>query len=99
MLAREVSTVAGPIQNLSEFNQCRHINARRTNRHLRARDRVEHPAEDEQKHAVWIPHVHELAVCSSVYAVDHNLASITRMPRVMDLRLLPDMGRMNGQSN
>lgn len=98
MLAREVSALASPNQNFSQFNQCRHINARCTNRHLRARDRVEHPAKDEQKNTVWIPYVHELPVRSSVYAMDHNLASIARMPRVMDLQLLPNMGRMNGQS-
>jgi hypothetical protein len=98
MSAREVSVLAGSNQNLRQFYQRGRVNTRRTDRHLCARDGIEHPAGHEQKNAVRIPHLHELAVRSSRYVVNNNLASETRMPRIMDFQLLPDMGRMNGRS-
>ena len=98
MLAREVSVLAGSDQNLRQFYQRGHVNAWRTDCHLSARDGIEHPAGHEQKNAVRIPHVYELAVRSSRYVVNNNFTSKTRMPRIMDFQLLPDMGRMNGRS-
>jgi hypothetical protein len=62
-----------------------------------ALDRIEHPASDEQQNADRIPHLYELAVRSPRNVVNHSLASKTRIPRIMDFQLLPDMGRMNGQ--
>ena len=98
MLAREVSVLAASDQNLRQFNQRSHVNARRTDCHPCARDGIDHPAGHEQKNAIRIPHVYELAVRSSRYVVNNNLASKTRVPRIMDFQLLPDMGRMNGRS-
>jgi hypothetical protein len=98
MLAQEVSVLAGSDQNLRQFYQRSHVNARRTDCHLCARDGIEHPVGHEQKNAGRIPHLYELAVRSPVNVVNNNLASKTRMPWIVDFQLLPDMGRMNGQS-
>ena len=98
-LAREVSVLAASDQNLRQFNQRSHVNARRTDCHLCAHDGIDHPAGHEQKNAGRIPHVYELAVRSSRYVVNNNLAPKTRVPRIMDFQLLPDMGRMNGRSS
>jgi len=98
ILAREVSVPAGSDQRLYQFYQRRHINAWRADCHLCARDRVEHPASDEQQNAGRIPHLYELAVRSPGNVVNNNLASKPRMPRIVDFQLLPDVGRMNGQS-
>ena len=99
MLAREVSVLAGSAQNLRQFYQRSHVNARRTDCHLCARDGIEHPAGHEQKNAVRIPDLYELAVRSSRYVMDNDLASKTRMPRIMDFQILSDMGRMDGRSS
>ena len=98
MLAREVSVLAGSDQNLRQFHQRSHVNARRTDCHLCARDGIEHPVGHEQKNVVRILDLYELTVRSSRYVVNSNLASETRMPRIMDFQLLSDMGRMNGRS-
>ena len=43
---------------------------------------------------------HELSpFCSSCNVVNQDLASKSRMPRIVDFQLLPYMGRMNGQSS
>jgi hypothetical protein len=98
MLAPEVSVLAGSDQNLRQFYQRSHVNARRTDCHLCARDGIEHPVGHEQKNAVWILDLYELTVRSSRYVMNNNLASKTRMPRIMDFQFLSDMGRMNGRS-
>ena len=98
MLAPEVSVLAGSDQNLRQFYQRSHVNARRTDCHLCARDGIEHPVGHEQKNAVWILDLYELTVRSSRYVMNNNLASKTRMPRIMDFQFLSDMGRMNGRT-
>jgi hypothetical protein len=96
IVARRVSGHGNPDQHLLQFQQRRQINARRAHHHLRARDRIEHPASDRDDDACQSLYLHKLAGRSLLHAPNKNLAPKTGVPGVMDFQLLTDMGRMNG---
>lgn len=84
-------------QQSLQLNQRGHIDARRADAHPGADLAIQHPAGHRDNHTGRPLYLEKLVCCSMLDATNQNhQAEIGGIP-VMDLQLLPDMGRMNGE--
>ena len=95
-IAPGVCGVGGGHHQPLQFNKCREIHARHALGHRGANDGIKHPVSNSNNHARWTHNAQKSARRSLRYAPNDDLAAKIGMPAVMDLQLLPDMGRMNG---
>jgi len=95
-IAPGVCGVCGAHQQPLQFNKCREIYARPALGHRGANDGIKHPVGNGNNHARRTHDVQKSTRRSLRYAPDNDLAAKIGMPAVMNFRLLPDMGRMNG---
>jgi hypothetical protein len=96
-IAPGVCDVGHAHQQPLHFNKCREIHARGALGHRGAHDGIKHPVSNGNNHACRTQDAQKSTRRSLRYAPDDDLAAKIGMPAVMDLQLLPDMGRMNGQ--
>jgi hypothetical protein len=91
-----VCGVGGTHQEPLQFNKCREIHARRALGHRSANDGIKHPVSNSNNHPRRTQNAWKPTRRSLRYAPDDDLVAKIGMPTVMDFKLLPDMGRMNG---
>lgn len=85
-----------PTQKVIEIRQGRERYARCAEVHARAGYRIEHPCGHDRKYPRQHLDMEELTGLASVDTLDPKLSAEKRVPPVMHLNKLPDMGRMNG---
>ena len=86
-------------QQLMELSQRRYADARRAECHSGADRRIEHPRCQPDDHAGRHFDVNSHVAAAPLSKLAPNTAPIKCMPAVVDLDLLPDMGRMAGRSS
>ena len=80
-----------------KLEQRRYCHTRRADScHTGAGDRVQHPCGDRRDHAGHCLNVNNLPGGALFGVVSADVASMERMPPVMNFNFLTDMGRMNG---
>ena len=84
-------------QQVMQVNQRRYRHARRADRHSGAGDRIQHPRRDHRNHAGRRLEIDKAASDALLTAMASNTTPIKGVPAIMDLDLLPDMGRMSGR--
>jgi hypothetical protein len=77
-----------------QLDKRRDGDARYADLHARASDRIQHPSGDNDDHTRRCLEINDAARPALLAVVSPNPTSIQRMPAIMDLDLLPDMGRM-----
>lgn len=82
---------------MMQIDQRDHCGARRADFHADARDRIQHPCRQRSYHAGRHLDVNKPAAGALLTVVPTDTAPVQRMPTVMDLDFLPDMGRMTGR--
>ena len=80
-----------------QLNQRRYRDARRAERHSCAAGGIKHPCRHHDDDAGRYLDVNDLAAGAPLDILAPNTAPIERVPAIMDLDLLPDMGRMTGR--
>jgi len=83
-------------QQMMKIDQRRHCYARRADRHACAGDGVQHPGGDRRDHARHRLDVNKPTGYALLAVMPPDTAPEKRVPAVMDLNFLPDMGRMTG---
>jgi hypothetical protein len=83
-------------QLLFQFNECRQVDARRSDRHPDAGHGVEHPTGNRNYDLRRPLYRQKLARRSMRHSQYRELTAKIRVPSVVDFQLLPNMGRMNG---
>lgn len=86
-------------QQLMELSQRRYGDARRAPCHSGADRRIEHPRRQPDDHAGRHRNMNNLAAAAPLSKLARKTAPIKCMPPVIDLDLLPDIGRMAGRSS
>jgi hypothetical protein len=81
-------------QQLMQFGQCRYHDARRAQFHSGAGGAIQHPCRHHDDDAWRHRDVNNFAAGAPLDTLAPDAASIERVPAIMDLDLLPDMGRM-----
>jgi hypothetical protein len=82
---------------MMKLEQCRYRHPRRADRcHTGAGDGVQHPCSDCRDHAGHSLNVNNLPGGALFVVVSPDAAPIERVPPVMNLNFLTDMGRMTG---
>jgi hypothetical protein len=81
-------------KQLMQFSQGRYRHPRRTQLHPRTSGGVEHPYRYDQDVAGSHLDMNNFTNCTPLDILSPNPAPIQRVPAVMDLNFLPDMGRM-----
>jgi hypothetical protein len=85
-------------EQMVKLKQCRYGYTRRADsRHTGAGDRVQHPCGDCRDHAGHRLNVNNLPDGALFAVASPDAAPIERVPPVMNLNFLPDMGRMTGR--
>jgi hypothetical protein len=84
----------GPQQPI-EVGQGGKVNRRRAKHHRRADAGIKHPAGDNDRNAWFARNDRNLSVGAPFGVKLPNFAAMQRMPAVMDLHILVDMGRMD----
>jgi hypothetical protein len=77
-----------------QLDQRRYRDVRRTQGHSGAGSRIEHPRRHEDDHAGRHLDVSDLTADSPLNTLAPNPTPIERVPSVVDLDVLPGMGRM-----
>ena len=95
-IAPGVCGIASSNQQLVQLDKRRQINAWCAHEHPGASHRIEHPAGNGNHDTGRPLHLKKLARRSLLYASHDDRAAKIWMPSIMDFKLLPDMGRMNG---
>ncbi|WP_418025295.1 hypothetical protein ACNKFW_12320 (plasmid) [Paracoccus sp. TD-10] len=85
-----------PTQKVIEIRQGRERYVRCAEVHAGASRRVEHPRSHDHEDARQHLDMDKLTGLASVDTLDPKLSAEKRVPPVMHLNKLPDMGRMNG---
>ena len=80
-----------------QIDQRSQRNARVSHRQARACSGIQHPSGHHCDDAWCYLDVNDLAAATSLAILPTQTATIQRMPWVMDLNFLPDMGRMTMQ--
>jgi hypothetical protein len=80
-----------------QLNQRQYRDARRAECHSSAGGGIEHPRRHHDHHAGRHLDVNDLAAGALLDILAPNAAPIERVPAIMDLDLVPDMGRMTGR--
>jgi len=94
--APEVCGLGGRRDQFTDFNQCRHIDLRRTHGHAGANNRINHPPGDHHDDACRTQNLKKLACRPLLNAPNANLLAKIGMPAIMNLQIRSNMGRMNG---
>ena|SRR5438876_10361237 len=81
-----------------QIDQRRYTNAWCADLHACADDRIQHPRRDDDHYTGRRLNVGNWTGGALLGATELDMASMQRMPTVMNLDFLPDMGRMTGQS-
>jgi len=81
-------------KQLMQFNQGRDRHPRRSQLHPGTSGGIEHPCRDDHDVAGRHLDMNNLAAGAPLDVLASNSPPIQRMPAVMNLNLLPDMGRM-----
>ena len=84
-------------QQVMQLNQRRYRDARRAEPHSGAGDRIKHPCRHHDDYAGRYLDVNNLAADAPLNILASNATPIECVPAIMDLDLLPDMGRMTGR--
>jgi len=84
-------------QQLMQLNQRQYRDARRPEPHSGAGDGIEHPRRHDDDHTGRYLDVNDLAADPPLDIPASNTTPIECVPAIMDLNLLPDMGRMTGR--
>jgi hypothetical protein len=84
-------------QQVMQLNQRRHRDARRAEPHSGAGDGIEHPCRHHYDYTGRYLDVNDLAAGAPLNILASNATLIECVPAIMDLDLLPDMGRMTGR--
>lgn len=82
-------------QDTMQIGQCFETDQRRTQRQLRTRGRVEHPASHNDNDAWLYFDVDDLTGGPALAVLPAHPATEQRVPAIEDLDFLPDMGGMN----
>jgi hypothetical protein len=69
-------------------------NARQTERHRRADPGIEHPLGKRRDDSRFDLEVNDASACPLLSIVSSDTPAMERMPAVVDLNVVPDMGRM-----
>jgi hypothetical protein len=81
-------------QQLMQISEGRYRDPRRTDRHAGAGGGIKYPCRHHDDHAGRHLDVSDLATSAPFYILVPNAAPIECVPAIMDLDLVPDMGRM-----
>ena len=84
-------------QQVMQLNQRRYRDARRAEPHSGAGDGIKHPCRHHDDYAGRYLDVNDLAANAPLNILASNVTPIECVPAIMDLDLLPNMGRMTGQ--
>ena len=84
-------------QQLMQLNQRRYPDARRAEPHSGAGDRIEHPCRHHDDYTGRYLDVNDVADGALLDILASDATPIECVPAIMDLDLLPDMGRMTGR--
>jgi hypothetical protein len=84
-------------QQLMQLSQRGYRDARRAEPHSGAGDGIEHPRRHHDDHAGRYLDVNNLAAGAPLNILASNTTPIECVPAIVDLDLLPDMGRMTGR--
>ena len=84
-------------KQLMQFSQGRDRHKRRPQLHPGTSGGIEHPCRDDYDVAGRHLDMNNLAAGAPLDVLASNSPPIQRMPAVMNLNLLPDMGRMTGR--
>lgn len=95
-IVRGASSKAALNQQSVQFDKCRHRHTRCADLHASASDRIQHPGRYHAHHAGRRLDVNKLPGGALLAVSPPYTATVKRMPLVMDLELLADMGRMIG---
>src|SRR5215469_12766 len=80
-----------------QLSQRQYRHARRAARHCRADGRIKHPCRHNDDYAGRHLNVNDLTAGASLDILAPNATPIECVPAIMNLDLLPDMGRMTGR--
>lgn len=97
MFASEVFGIHGPPDQPAQIIQRCQIDPRRAYGHTGANQRINHPPDNRDYDARRTQNLKKLTCRSLLNAPHANLLAEIRMPGVMNLQFLTDMGRMNGR--
>ena len=95
-IAPGVCGVASGDQQFVQLDKRCQVDTWRAHDHPGASDRIEHPTGNANHDTGRPLHFKKLACCSLLHESHDDLAAKIGMPSIMDFKLLPDMGRMNG---
>jgi len=98
-IAQEALSQAVLGQQLMELSQRRYGDARRAECHSGADRRIEHPCRQPDDQAGRHCDVNNHIAAAPLSKLAPKTAPIKCMPAIIDLNLLPDMGRMAGRSS
>ena len=84
-------------QQLMQLNQRWYHHARRAKRHSSAGGRIQYPRRGHNDHAGGRLEVNNGSGCALLATLTPDAAPIECVPAIMNLDLLPDMGRMTGR--
>lgn len=90
------STQTAPSQQIVEIAKRRHGCTRRADLHALTGRGVEHPFRDDREHARHDLDAREAAHPAPVDPLDPDAPAKQRVPAIVDDRILPDMGTMDG---
>jgi len=80
-----------------QLSQCQYRDARRAQCHSSAGGGIEHPCRHHDDYAGRYLDMNNLAAGAPLNILATNTAPIECVPAIMNLDLLPDMGRMTGR--
>jgi hypothetical protein len=84
-------------QQMMKVDQRRYRHAWRADRrHAGAHDRIQHPRGDRRDHPRHRLDVNDPTGKALLTVMPSDTAPVERVPAIMDLNFLPDMGRMTG---
>jgi hypothetical protein len=81
-----------------QIDQCGHGNPWRAELHASAEGGIQHPRRDDDYYSWGCFDVSHATRCALLSAAQLYVTPVQRMPTVVNLDFLPDMGRMTGQS-
>ena len=84
-------------QQVMQLNQRRYRDARRAEPHSGAGDGIQHPCRHHNDYTGRYLDVNDLAAGAPLNILASNATPIECVPAIMDVDLLPDMGRMTGR--
>jgi hypothetical protein len=93
-IARRASPKSAFQEKYVQISQSGYGNARCTKFHPRADGSIDHPVGQRRDHARSNFNMQHLTITAAAFLVQSQTTPIAWMPAIVDLNLLPDMGRM-----